>query len=135
MNEQKMDAAGNAITGTIQLSAQLPNGKQIQISSYIYDQEAVQSINDRTDILHEVMDRQRMKASIPMLEAEAKKCEQVLADHRDFYQSIEAKQREGKPLVSTEKEALKNMDRTIQHKVDDLLKAQDALADAKKAVA
>lgn len=135
MNEQKMDAAGNAITGTIQLSAQLPNGKQIQVSSYIYDQEALQSINDRTDILHDVMDRQRMKASIPMLEAEVKKCQQILTDHRNFFEGIQGKQRDGKTLVSTEKEALKNADKTLQHKADELIQAQDALNDARKAVA
>ena len=57
-----IDESQVAVTGNFTLTANLPNGKNFSVSGYLYSGESMESINDRVDILHDVVDRQRTRA-------------------------------------------------------------------------
>lgn len=105
----ELNPAGNAVTGNFTLQCQMPNGKSFNISGYIYDQESVESLNGRVDILHDVMDRQRTRSEIPELEAKRDQMVRQMIQMREVMAELEAKQSEGKKLSSQEKLTLQNM--------------------------
>ena len=136
MEEKKIiDQSTTPISGTVNLRGTLPNGKEITLQGYLYYGEDIKSINERLDILHDVMDRQRMRASIPLAEAEVERCAKILEQHNEFYNGILAKAQDGGKLSSTEKKAIEESAANLKHKGEDLEKARKALADAKKAAA
>jgi len=58
---EKEIADGVLTTGNFTIQAQLPNGKNITMSGYIYSHNTPEDISKQIDIYHDVVDRQRLK--------------------------------------------------------------------------
>jgi hypothetical protein len=58
----------NAVVGSFNFSAQLPNGKSLTFSGYVLAGESMDEIDRKLDIAAKAVDRQRMIAEIPELE-------------------------------------------------------------------
>ena len=127
--EQVID--GEMVTGNFTLQAQMPNGKSITMSGYIFDKNDQDEVNKRLDFFHDVMDRQRLKAEIPELEAKLKQRYIALGQLREGLAELEAKQKNGKNLTSVEKKNLGAMSTTIGKIKEDIADGEKAIADAK----
>ena len=126
--------AALAVTGNFQLNATMPNGKQFSISGYIFDKESVDSLNDRVDKLHDVLDRQRTRAEIPELEAKRDQMARALGNMRDVLLGLKAKQDTGAKLTSQEKLTLQNMEVSIKKQAESIEEGTAAIAEARQKV-
>lgn len=123
---------GAAITGNFSLDVQLANsGKKLTISGYMYDGESVQSLNDRLDIVHDVADRQRVRAEIPELEAARDQKAKQLYQMKEVMTELEGRVAGGAKLSSQEKQTLRNLGLNLTLIEADLEKGSAAVADAK----
>ena len=135
MSEPEMqDPATLAVTGNYSLQAQLPNGKTFSVSGYLYNKESIESINQRIDLLHDVVDRQRLRAEIPELEAKRDQMIKQLDQMRDHMAGLERKKDAGGKLSSQEKLALDNIRQSLSKVMEEIDKGTSAIADAKKKV-
>lgn len=127
------NTAQNAITGNFNLTAQLAgsSGRTIAIAGYIYDGESKESLNDRLDILQEIIERQRSRAEIPELEAKREQMVKGLAQARDVLAELEEKQASGN-ISSQERMNLKNMRVNIAKVNEEIEKGAEAIQEAKK---
>lgn len=133
--EHAQQTAAQAIMGNFQLSAQAPDGKTLSFSGYLFSGESVESLNQRIDLIHEVMDRQRTLAEIPELEKKLVAAEQRLRDYRDFCNGLVAKQQKApKTLSGQEKQQLDVMDVNIKKAVEDIEEGKRVIAEAKAKV-
>lgn len=107
---QPLETAAQAITGQFTLQAQLPQGKSFSVTGYVYDGESKQSLNQRIDLLHDVLDRQRTRAEIPEIEAKVNQTIEQLKGNRIAYALMLDKRDNGLKLTQQEKEALRVMD-------------------------
>ena len=125
---------GVAVTGNFTIQATLPQGKQVTFSGYLYEGESIESVNQRVDLLHDAIDRQRTRAEIPELEVILESSIRRLDEIKQHYAVIlDKKQKSGK--VSTqEKQALDVMDINVQKHIDDIAKGREKIAAAKAAV-
>lgn len=132
--EHTNDTAAQAVLGNFQLSAQLPQGKSINVQGYLMAGESVESLNQRLDLLHDVMDRQRTRAEIPELEVKLEQSIKRLDEIRGHYTALNDKKAKGKNLTSNEKSAIEVQDVNIQHIMEDIEKGRVAIAEAKAKV-
>ena len=128
------DTAAQAVLGNFQLSAALPQGKSINVQGYLMAGESVESLNQRLDLLHDVMDRQRTRAEIPELEVKLEQSMKRLDEIRGHYTALNDKKANGKTLTSAEKSAISVQDVNINHIMEDIEKGRVAIADAKAKV-
>jgi len=123
-----------AVTGNFSLQAQLPNGKTFSVSGYLYDSESLESVNQRVDLMHDVLDRQRLRAEIPELEAKRDQMIKQLDQMRDHMAGLERKKETSGKLSSQEKLSLDNIGQSISKVLEEIEKGGKAIADAKKKV-
>jgi hypothetical protein len=107
---EAIDPAQQPLMGSFTLQAQLPQGKSFTVQGYLYAGEAIESINDRVDLLHDVVDRQRTRAEIPEIEAELEKVLKQLEGNKVHYALLLAKRDKGQKLTQQEKQQLDVMD-------------------------
>jgi chromosome segregation ATPase len=131
----KENIASQAVMGNFSLSAQLPNGKTFSVSGYIIDGESFESLNERVDILHDVVDRQRTRAEIPELEAKRDQMIKQLDQMREHMMGLEAKQNDGRKLTSQEKLSLTNISASLSKVQEEIDKGSAAIAAAKAQIA
>lgn len=132
MSEQTINPAGLAVTGNFQLNAQMPNGKAFSISGYIYDTESKESLDARVDLLHDVLDRQRLRAEIPELEAKHAQGVLQLTSMRDILLAQDAKIKEGIKLTGAERQQHSQLAVSIARVQEDIDKGTEAIARAKR---
>lgn len=127
-----VNPAQNAITGQFSLTAQLAgnSGRTMGVTGYIYDGESKESLNDRLDILQEVIERQRSRAEIPELEAKREQMIKGLSQARDVLAELEEKQQSGS-MSSQERMNLKNMRVNIAKVNEEIEKGSEAIREAK----
>ena len=118
-------------TGNFTIQAQMPMGKTITVSGYIYSKNTADEISKQVDMLHDVVDRQRLRSEIPELEAKLEQRYATLSQMRDILESLKAKQDGGVKLSSSEKKQIGDMDIAIRRTNDDIEKGQQAVKDAK----
>jgi hypothetical protein len=125
--------AQNAITGNFNLTAQLAgaSGRSIAIAGYIYDGESKQSLEERIDVLQEIIERQRLRCEIPELEAKREQMIKGLGQAKDIMLELEDKQKSG-DLSSQERLNLRNIRTNIAKVNEEITKGTEAIADAKK---
>ena len=125
--------AGMAVTGNFSLNAQLGAnaGKSMVISGYLYDGESIGSVNDRVDAMHTIMDRQRLRAEIPELEAKRDQMIQQMDQMRDHLTGLEAKQGLGGKLTSQDKLAMQNITTSLVKVQQEIEKGGHAIVAAK----
>lgn len=129
-----VNPAQQAITGQFSLTAQLAgsSGRTMGVTGYIYDGESIQSLNDRLDMLQEVIERQRTRAEIPELEAKREQMIKHLNQARDVLKDFEDRQKEGHQLSSKERLDMRNMSVNIAKVKEEIDKGSDAIEQAKK---
>jgi len=132
--EHTNDTAAQAVLGNFQLSAQLPQGKSINVQGYLMAGESVESLNQRLDLLHDVMDRQRTRAEIPELEVKLEQSIKRLDEIKAHYTALNMKKAEGKTMTTQEKQALGVQDVNINHIMEDIEKGRVAISVAKAKV-
>jgi hypothetical protein len=131
MTAPAQNPANNAITGNFTIQATLPNGKTMNISGYVYDGETVESVNDRVDLFHDILDRQRVRSEIPELEAKRDQTVAALGQMRDVMANLDKKKSEGVKLTSQEKQTLENLALSVKHAQENIQKGETAIAEAK----
>jgi hypothetical protein len=122
---------GLVTTGNFTLQAQLPMGKTITMSGYIYSESKVEEINKAVDLFHDVIDRQRIKAEIPELEAKLDQRHVQLQQLKDLAAQLNAKQEGGKKLSSAERTQADQIVTNIDRVLEDIEKGKLAILDAK----
>lgn len=120
------------ILGNFTLTAQLPNGRSINVAGYVFEGESKESLDDRLDILQEVIERQRIRCEIPELEARKEQQVQALDNMRTVIAEMEKKRENGQALSSQERMNLNNMKTNIKKLNEDIDKGSVAIAEAKK---
>ncbi len=125
---------GTVTTGNFTIQAQLPMGKTITLSGYIYAHNTLDAINKQVDLYHDVIDRQRVRAEIPELEAKLDQKHGMLMNFKDSIDGLIRKKEAGQKLTSQEKQAVENMNISITRAQEDIAKGEKAVLEAKKAV-
>lgn len=128
-----VNPAQQAITGQFSLTAQLAgsSGRTMGVTGYIYDGESIQSLNDRLDMLQEVIERQRTRAEIPELEAKREQMIKGMHQAREVLADLEERAKTGS-LSSQERMNLKNMKVNIAKVTEEIDKGTEAIHEAKK---
>ncbi len=124
--------AEGTVMGNFQLGAQLPNGRTIQISGYLFYKESMESINERIDLLQAVTERQRVRCEIPVLEGARDQLLQAIKDSENALVSLEDRQLKGAKMTSQEKLNMNNLKTSIKSLQDRLPKAEAAVSEAKQ---
>lgn len=126
--------ANQAITGNFVIQGTMPNGKSMNVSGYLYDGESIDSANERIGLFHDMLDHQRTRAEIPELEVKLEGTMRRLEEIRMHYAVMLGKKDRGEKLTSQEKQALDVMDVNVDKHLADIVKGQQAIADAKAKV-
>ena len=132
--KQEGTLQGALVTGNFSIQATMPNGKTINVSGYLYEGESVESVNNRVNLFHDIVDHQRTRSEIPELEARRDQGIQALSQMKDVLAGLEAKQKNGGKLTSQEKLTIQNMGTNITRVSEDIEKGEKAISDAKKKV-
>lgn len=119
------------IAGNFTISAQLPNGKNINIAGYLFSGESRADFNEKLDFAMQSIDRQRLIAEVPELEAKLQQMEDHLESMTVIVMGLE---KQGK-LNSQQKAQLDNFHVNIPKMKKDISRGQDAIARAKEAAA
>lgn len=134
MTHDKDSAASGAVLGNFQLSANMADGKTFSVSGYLFDSESVESLTERIDLLHDVVDRQRTRAEIPALEAVRENKITHLQQQRAVLAELVSKRDNGGKLSSQEKQMIGNMESSIVALNSDIEKGAAVIAEAKAKV-
>jgi hypothetical protein len=126
--------AQNAITGQFVLDAQLAgsSGRRMTITGYLYDGESKESVEDRIDLLQEIIERQRIRSEIPELEAKREQMVKGMMQAREVLAELEDKQKRGEQLSSQERLNIKNMRVNIGKVNEEIDKGTAAIVEAKR---
>ena len=130
--KEPMDTSTRPVTGNFSLTATLPQGKQMTISGYLYDGESFESVNEKVDLLSDVIERQRQRAEIPELELKREHLIRQFEAFKDHLVALEAKKRAGKKLTGQEQLALENIQNNIAKVQEDIEKGQIAIDEQKR---
>ena len=131
--KQESVLSGALVTGNFTINAQLPMGKSITVSGYLYEGESVESVNNRVNLFHDIVDFQRTRAEIPELEAKKDQMVVQLGQMKDVLAELEVKKVNGK-LSSQDKQMLINMANSITKVTEEIAKGEKAIAEAKAKV-
>ena len=145
-------ANGDFVTGNFTIQATLGNGKTMTVSGYVYSKNTPESINAQVNLLHDALDFQRTRATIPELEAKLEQQIDRLKQHRDRLNEMTAAQAAvtskldgGGSLTSRQKKDMETnreqvtrefhaLDTTIQTIVDDIKKGEEEILKSKKKI-
>lgn len=126
-------APSPTIFGNFNLQAQLPNGRSIAISGYVFEKESVESLNDRLDQMQECIERQRARCEIPELEAKLELLDKQMRDYLDHLEGIEQKSKTaGQTLSSQERMTLGQRKVNMERFKKELTKGEEAIVTAKR---
>jgi hypothetical protein len=90
--------------GNFHLSQDMPNGRKMDVSLYVFAGDTTEELNNRVDEAMSVMERQRKRLEIPLLEAALENDRQGLANQLDAMNSLaDRAQGNGSKLSSSEK--------------------------------
>ena len=123
-----------AITGNFTLNAQLAgaSGRSIAVAGYIYEGESQESLNARLDILQEVIERQKIRAEIPELEAKREQMVKGLDQAREILADLEERRKKGERLSSQELLNVQNIRVNIAKVSTEIDKGAAAIQEAKR---
>lgn len=68
MSEAQEEGAAVVTNGNVQITQDMPNGRKMAITVWLYESEDVASINARIDDYMAIMERTRVRLEIPLLE-------------------------------------------------------------------
>lgn len=122
------------VLGNFTIQAQAPMGKTFTVSGYIYANDGKDEVNRQIDLLHDVIDRQRLKAEIPELEARLEQREQALFDLKDHFLRLEAQKLKGVKMSTAVRTNYENAQATMAKLQEEIRKGVEAIATAKEKI-
>lgn len=129
-----MDQPTTAVLGNFSFTFPAPNGAQLSVSSYMYANESLESLNARMDVMREALIRQQGILEQPVLEEKlamlVRTEEQI---ERAYLELLEAKKR--KTLPSQQEQNLKNYPVQLKQIRDEIEKAHAKLGRSTPAAA
>ena len=120
------------VLGNFTIQAQAPMGKTFTVSGYIYAGQGKEEVNQQIDLLHDVIDRQRLKAELPELEARLEQRMQALTDIKEHFLKLEEQKRAGTKMSTAVRTNYENAQVTMKKLADEIQKGIDAIANAKE---
>lgn len=120
------------VLGNFTIQAQAPMGKTFTVSGYIYAGQGKKEVNQQIDLLHDVIDRQRLKAELPELEARLDQRIQALTDIKDHFMKLEEQKRNGVKMSTAVRTNYENAQVTMKKLSEEIQKGVDAISDAKE---
>lgn len=126
--------AQQAITGQFTINAQLAgsSGRAMSFVGYVYDGESKESVEQRIDILQEIIERQRVRSEIPELEAKREQMLKGMEQARQVLAELEDRQKTGDKLSSQDQMTIKNMRVNIGKVNEEIEKGAEAIKEAKR---
>ena len=114
-----------------QITLPAPNGASLQISGYVYADESRDSLDERIDVMREVLVRQQQALEIPVLEERMAQLERTKVQIMEAYADLLEKQKR-KTLPSAEASHLKNYPTQLKHIEEEIEKGKAKIAVVKK---
>lgn len=133
MDEQKT-LTGALVTGNFTITATMPQGKNINVCGYLYEGESVESVNDRVNVFHDIVDFQRTRSEIPELQLKLEGSIKRLEEIKGHYSVLLDKQNKGGKITSQEKQALSVMDINVKKHLEDIEDGKKVIAEARAKV-
>jgi hypothetical protein len=129
--------AGRIAIGNFSLNATLAgsSGRSVQMAGYIYSDDDIDTLNARLDLYEAVVERQRIKAEIPELEAKREQMLKGLDQAREVLADMHEKQKNGGQLSSQERMNMKNLGVNIDKMADEIDRGTAAIEEAKRKAA
>lgn len=125
------DNDGGRVAGSFTFNSQLPNGKSLSFSGYVLAGDGIDEVNQRLDVAVQCVERQRLAAEIPELEAKLAQTEKAKVQVETIIEDIAGKNKpspQERQTLNTMKVNLKNLD-------DDIRRGEIAIASARRALA
>jgi hypothetical protein len=119
------------VLGNFQITLPAPNGASLQISGYVYADESRDSLDERIDVMREVLVRQQQALEIPVLEERMAQLERTKVQIMEAYADLLEKQK-SKTLPSAEASHLKNYPTQLKHIEEEIEKGKAKIAVVKK---
>jgi hypothetical protein len=119
------------VLGNFQITLPAPNGASLQISGYVYADESRDSLDERIDVMREVLVRQQQALEIPVLEERMGQLERTRVQIMEAYADLLEKQKR-KTLPSAEMSHLKNYPTQLKHIEEEIEKGKAKIAVVKK---
>ena len=130
----KKELAAQPVAGSIVINAQLASsGKSMTFSTYVYPTDDTAEINGRIDQAMEIIDRQRLKAEIPELEARLEMKRNNLKQIVTTLETLKERQNTGK-LSGKDLDILRNLSTTFERENADIKEGIEKIAEAKAKV-
>jgi hypothetical protein len=120
------------VLGNFTIQAQAPMGKTFTVSGYIYSGDGENEVNTQIDMLHRIVDRQRLKAEIPELEARLEQRMQALEDIKTHFMKLEEDKKRGVKMSTAVRTNYENAQVTIKKLADEVEKGIAAITAAKE---
>lgn len=121
-------------TGNFTIQANMPNGKTLVVSGYIYSHNTLEEINKNIDLYHDVVDRQRAKAEIPELESKLDNRLRSLQQLKDHIQNLKNRRDSGKKLTPAEAKQIDDLLVNVGVLEKDIADGRVAVVEAKQKV-
>lgn len=119
------------ILGNFTLTANMPNGRAMNVAGYIYSDDDPVALNKRLDLYQECIERQRTRCEIPELEGKREQLIQHLEGGRKALSDLEQKKKDGH-LSSKEKMDLNNLLVNLGRLQEEITKGEAAIETAKR---
>lgn len=123
-----------SITGTVTLTAALGDatGRSMNIQAYVYDGESKESVERRIDLFQDVIERQKLRCEIPVLEATVEQRVKGLEQAREVLAELEQRRKNGDRLSTQELMNVNNLRVNIKKQDEDIQKGIEKIAEAKR---
>lgn len=133
MRRGQPNPATNAVTGNFNLTATLgASGRTMQMAGYIYDGESQESVEGRVAILRSIMEKEKILAEIPEIEAKREQMIRGMEQAREILTDLEDRAKRGEHLSSQERLNIGNMRTNIKKVKEEIDRGTDAIAEHKK---
>ena len=123
---------GRLAVGNFNLTAQLPNGRSIQVAGYVYSDDSPAEVDARLDLCQLAIERQMDRCEIPVLEATVDQRMKGIEQAREVLADLEQRQLDGAKLTSQEQMNVKNMRVNLAKQMEDIDKGREEIAQRKR---
>jgi hypothetical protein len=121
------DNNNGAVAGSFTLAAQLPNGKSLTFSGYVLQAESLTDVNTKLDMAVAVVERQRLHAEIPELEAKLEQHLRAKRQSEAIIKEVSGKDRptsQDKQMLNTHRVNITMLDEEIKRGSEAIEKAR-----------
>ena len=127
-----------AVAGSFNFAAQMPNGKSLTFSGYILQGESISDVHAKLDLAAAVVERQRLIAEIPELQAKLDQQLQAMKQAQDIVKDAARRHSEmiGKDrLTTSEKVQIEKYDEMMAAHQSNIAHLETSVAKGRLAVA